>query len=166
MFTSRSAQPTPFGEHIFFFYVFSDRSTSPTTSGGSIFRCTTKDRGERRAKGVATPFNPPELMRDRKPDVLCLYLFATVRLTRLSRLRCREANTLGVRCRLFPRLCVLRCGGMVCTSATTRLPSLQNLGYSMSANDFTAVGAVRKSPAEAVLATAKRVAKRKRLLLA
>ena len=30
-------------------------------------------------------------------DVLCAYVFATVRLTRLSRLRCREANTLGVR---------------------------------------------------------------------
>ena len=33
---------------------------------------------------------------------------ATVHLTRLSRLRCREANTLGVRCRLSPCLCVLR----------------------------------------------------------
>ena len=29
--------------------------------------------------------------------MLCAYVFATVRLTRLSRLRCREANTLGVR---------------------------------------------------------------------
>ena len=73
-----------------------DQRTSGA-SGGSIFRCTTKDRGERRAKGVATPFNPPELMRDRKPDVLWLYVFAMVQLTRLSRLRCREANTLGVR---------------------------------------------------------------------
>ena len=36
-------------------------------------------------------------MRDRKPDVLWLYLLAMVQLTRLSRLRCREANTLGVR---------------------------------------------------------------------
>ena len=57
--------------------------------------------------------------------------------------------------RLFPCLCVLRCGGKVCTSATTRLPSLQNLGYSMSANDFAALGAVGKSPAEAVLAAMK-----------
>ena len=116
----------------FEFYVFTNRSTQPTPSGGSIFRCTTKDRGERRAKGVATPFNPPELMRDRKPDVLCAYLLATVRLTRLSRLR---------RCRLFPCLCVLRCGGKVCTSATNRLRSLQNVGYSLSSNDFAAVGA-------------------------
>ena len=30
-------------------------------------------------------------------DVLCANHFATVRVTRLSRLRCREANTLGVR---------------------------------------------------------------------
>ena len=148
----RAAFLTPFGGKIFLFYVFTgilfsvqppaaisflyyvftSRVLHNTTSGGSIFRCTTKDRGERRAKGVATPFNPPELMRDRKPDVLWLYLLATVRLTRLSRLR---------RCRLFPCLCVLRCGGMVCTSATTRLPSLQNLGYSTSANNFTALGA-------------------------
>ena len=31
-------------------------------SGGSIFRCTTKDRGERRAKGIAIPLNPLGLM--------------------------------------------------------------------------------------------------------
>ena len=47
------------------FYGFIGLSAFPTPSGGSIFRCTTKDRGERRAKGVATPFNPPELMQDR-----------------------------------------------------------------------------------------------------
>ena len=84
MFTKRSAQLTTSGGSILFvlrfyqplffsyalrwqffaFYVFTNLSTSPTTSGGSIFRCTTKDRGERRAKGVATPFNPPELMQD------------------------------------------------------------------------------------------------------
>ena len=91
------------------FYRFYRHSLFGTASGGSIFRCTTKDGGERRAKGVATPFNPPELMQNRKPDVLWLYVFALVQLTRLSRLRCREANTLGVRCRLFPCLCVLHC---------------------------------------------------------
>ena len=37
---------------------------SNTPSGGTIFRCTTKDIEERRAKGVATPFNPLGLMRD------------------------------------------------------------------------------------------------------
>ena len=46
---------------------------------------------------LAIPLNPLELMFWRKPDVLCAYVFATVHLTRLSRLRCREANTLGVR---------------------------------------------------------------------
>ena len=79
------------------FYVFTSRSTQFTPSGGSIFRCTTKDRGERRAKGVATPFNPPELMRDRKPDVLCAYRLAMVRLTRLSRRR-RSAYSLASAC--------------------------------------------------------------------
>ena len=77
-------------------YVFACRSARPTPFGDSIFRCTTKDRGERRAKGLR-PLESPELMLTVMPDVLCAYVFATVRLTRLSRLRCREANTLGVR---------------------------------------------------------------------
>ena len=80
-----------------FFYVFISRAARPTPSGGSIFRCTTKDRGERRAKGVATPFNPPGLMRDSKPDVLWLYLLAMVQLTRLSRRR-RSAYSLASAC--------------------------------------------------------------------
>ena len=82
---------------IFEFYVFTSRAAIPTPSGGSIFRCTTKDRGERRAKGVATPFNPPEFMRDRKPDVLWFYLLAMVQLTRLSRRR-RSAYSLASAC--------------------------------------------------------------------
>ena len=140
---------------IFEFYRFYRHSLFGTPSGGSIFRCTTKDRGERRAKGVATPFNPPELMRDSKPDVLCAYLPATVRLTRLSRLRCREANTLGVRSAYSLASACCAAQKDQSTPATTRLPSLQNLGYSVSVNDFTAVGAVGKSPAEPVLAAMK-----------
>ena len=128
------------------FYVFMDLSTKPTTSGGNIFRCTTKDIEERRAKGVATPFNPPELMQDSKPDVLCAYRLATVRLTRLSRLR-RSAYSLASAC----------CGAQKdqSTPATTQLSDSQNAGYSLSANFLTALGAVRKSPAEAVLAAMK-----------
>ena len=142
----------------FEFYVFTSRSAQFTPSGGSIFRCTTKDRGERRAKGVATPFNPPEFMQDRKPDVLCAYLLATVRLTRLSRLRCREANTLGVRSAysLASACCTTTKDRHI--SKTTRLLTTHHAGYSLSANFLTAVGAVGKSPAEAVLATAQRVA--------
>ena len=34
------------------FTVFTGHSLFDTPSGGSIFRCTTKDRGERRAKGL------------------------------------------------------------------------------------------------------------------
>ena len=36
----------------FGFYVFTNRSTSPTPSGGSIFLLVKKDRGERHAKGL------------------------------------------------------------------------------------------------------------------
>ena len=84
------------------------RSTQPTTSGGSIFLLVKKDRGERHAKGLRSRPLETALNAGHYSDVLCAYLLATVRLTRLSRLRCREANTLGVRCRLFPCLCVLR----------------------------------------------------------
>ena len=47
------------------------------------------------------------------------------------------------------------------TSATTRLQSLQNTGYSLSANVFAAVRAVQLSPVEAVLAIALAIAKRR-----
>ena len=57
--------------------------------------------------------------------------------------------------RLFPCLCVLRCGGKVCTPATTQLQSSQYAGYSVSLSFLTAVRAVGKSPAEAVLAAMK-----------
>ena len=36
-------------------FTFTDLSTKPTTSGGPIFRCTTKDRGERRASSSQAP---------------------------------------------------------------------------------------------------------------
>ena len=72
VFMGRGARPTPFGDHVFLFCVFTGRvrqlATSGgvivlffdftsrvrqlATSGGPIFRCTTKDRGERRAKGL------------------------------------------------------------------------------------------------------------------
>ena len=44
------------------FYAFTDLSANPTPFGDSIFRCTAKDRGERRAKGIAIPLNPLGLM--------------------------------------------------------------------------------------------------------
>ena len=76
--------------------VFTYRSTFPTPFGDSIFRCTAKDRGERRAKGLR-PLESPGVNSDSKPDVLCAYLLATVRLTRLSRLR-RSAYSLASAC--------------------------------------------------------------------
>ena len=42
--------------------VFTGRGCQPTASGGHIFRCTTKDMEERRAKGIAIPLNPLELI--------------------------------------------------------------------------------------------------------
>ncbi len=89
----------PSGGVVFLFCVFTGRVRQQTVSDGPIFRCTTKDREERRAKGLR-PLESPGVNGDRKPDVLCANHFATVHLTRLSRLR---------RCRLSPCLCVLRC---------------------------------------------------------
>ena len=86
------------------FYVFTGRVLFVTTSGGPIFRCTTKDRGERRAKGIAIPLNPLGVNSDSKPDVLCATLLATVRLTRLSRAWRAQAHC-------FHALCVLRPDG-------------------------------------------------------
>ena len=121
-------------------YGFTWRSFFGRPSGGPIFRCTTKDRGERRAKGLR-PLESPGVNSDSKPDVLWLYLLATVHLTRLSR-AWRAPHC-------FHALCVLRPEGeapaspeevpLGCgahndckTPATTRLSSLQNAGYSIS----------------------------------
>ena len=129
---------------ISYFLRFYRHSLFRTPSGGTIFLCLKKDRGERHASSSQAPhpsfcLSGQKLSRSATPplptkptslgfggapvggplnplgnvlghfDVLCAYVFAMVRLTRLSRLRCREANTLGVRCRLSPCLCVLHC---------------------------------------------------------
>ena len=107
-----------------------------TPSGGPIFRCTTKDRGERRAKGIAIPLNPRGNVLGHS-DVLCACRFATVHLTRLSRLR-RSAYPLASAC--------CGCGCMGRTYATTQLPTTNLAGYSLSANVFAAHGAVQSSP--------------------
>ena len=58
--------------------------------------------GRKTNQGGCGPHWIPGVMFWRKPDVLCAYHLAMVRVTRLSRLR---------RCRLSPCLCVLRCQG-------------------------------------------------------
>ena len=104
-------------------HVFTSRGARPTVSDGPIFRCTTKDRGERRAKGLR-PLESPGVNVLGHSDVLCAYVFATVHLTRLSRLRCREANTLGVRSAypLASACCTAQKNSK--TYATTRLPTI------------------------------------------
>ena len=78
---------------------FTNLSTSPTTSGGSIFRCTTKDRGERRAKGLQSrPLDSGFLYGGMRGDVLTPYEFALVHFTRFRLVRWRAG---GVR---FARL--------------------------------------------------------------
>ena len=67
-------------------------------SGGSIFLLVKKDGGERHAKGLRSrPLDSGFLYGGMMPDVLCAYVFATVRLTRLSRLR-RSAYSLASAC--------------------------------------------------------------------
>ena len=90
-------------------------------SGGPIFRCTTKDRGERRAKGLR-PLESPGVNVLGHSDVLCANRSATVRVTRLSRLRCREANTLGVRS-AYPLASA--CCGAVKLVALQQLPNFR-----------------------------------------
>ena len=82
------------------FCVFTGRARQLAPFGDPIFRCTTKDRGERRAKGLR-PLESPGVMFWRKPDVLCANRSAMVRVTRLSR-AWRAPHC-------FHALCVLRC---------------------------------------------------------
>ena len=87
-------------DKIFRWCVVMGRDARPTVSDGSIFRCTTKDRGERRAKGLRPLESPGNVLED--SDVLCAYHLATVRLTRLSRLR-RSAYPLASACCMVPQ---------------------------------------------------------------
>ena len=154
------------------FYVFTHRSTHPTTSGGTIFLCLKKDSGERRASSSQAPhpsfcLSGQKLSRSAAPplptkptslgfggapiggplnprgnvlghsDVLCAYHLATVRVTRLSRLR-RSAYPLASAC----------CGAQEDRKSygATQLSTTNQAGYSFSSNDFAAVEAVQSSP--------------------
>ena len=109
VFASCSAQPTPFGDKVFDgLRIYRPLCESDALRGPPFWIARKREKSN---QGDCGPLGSPDLMRDIKPDVLWLYVFAMVQLTRLSRRRCREANTLGVRCRLFPCLCVLRCQG-------------------------------------------------------
>ena len=70
-------------------------------------------------------------------DVLCAYHLATVRVTRLSRLR-RSAYPLASAC----------CGAQEDRKSygATQLSTTNQAGYSFSSNDFAAVEAVQSSP--------------------
>ena len=120
----------------FRFCVFTGRGARPTPFGDPIFRCTTKDRGERRAKGLR-PLESPGVNSDRKPDVLCACVFAMVRVTRLSRLR-RSAYPLASAC----------CGCPVRTKDLRNHPTSDHKSGRLfyKCYEFAAVGAVQLSP--------------------
>ena len=81
------------------FYVVTSRSAQFTPSGGSIFRCTTKDRGERRAKGLQSrPLNSGFLYGGMRGDVRT---FLRVRIGAIDAIKSAAAL------RLFPCLSVL-----------------------------------------------------------
>ena len=143
-FIGLSTHPTTSGGGIFSFYVFTNLATNPATSGGTprAFPTGTPSFVARRKiteKGVPRgcgPLNPLGLMFWRMPDVLCAYVFATVRLTRLSRLRCREANTLGVRSAypLASACCTATKDSHI--SKTTRLSTSHNVGQLRKSSKF------------------------------
>ena len=119
--TDRSAEPTPFGEPSCLFYVFTNRSTNRTTSGGSIFRCTTKDRGERRAKGLQSrPLDSGFLYGGMMPDVRTWYVFASVQFTRFRLVRWRAVSFSFLRLRQKQTLplCNALCGCKHCFRRT------------------------------------------------
>ena len=126
----------PSGGRNLFILRFYRHSLSGRPSGGPIFRCTTKDRGERRAKGLR-PLESPGVNSDRKPDVLCACVFAMVRVTRLSRLR-RSAYPLASAC----------CGCPVRTKDLRNHPTSDHKsGWLFNkCYEFAALRAVRMSP--------------------
>ena len=66
------------------------------------------------------------------------YEFAEMQLTRLSRLRRREANTLGVRSAYsLASLYCMNCGEIVCTQRITKVLQTRQLGGCRSAYDFS-----------------------------
>ena len=152
---------------------FYGHSLFGTPFGDSIFRCTAKDRGERRASSSQAPhpsfcLSGQKLSRSAAPplptkptyvglwrgpywrppldprgnvlvdsDVLCANHFATVHLTRLSRLR-RSAYPLASAC------CTAQNDRN--THRTTQLPTINQVGYSLSSNNSSALRAVQSSP--------------------
>ena len=102
VFTGILFSVRPPGAISFLYYVFTDLIYQPTSgaSGGDIFRCTTKDIEERRAKGLQSrPLDSGFLYGGRMPDVRTWYVFALVQFTRFRLVRWRAG---GVR---FARLC-------------------------------------------------------------
>ena len=97
------------GVKAFEYYVFTDLILFKTSgaSGGTLFRCTTKECGERRVKGTSVPFNPLEFMLTVMPDVLWLYEFALVHLTRLRRRKVRSTSFLPAAKTAFTPLLLL-----------------------------------------------------------
>ena len=87
-------------------------------------------------RGLRPPLDPRgNVLED--SDVLCAYHLATVRVTRLSRLR-RSAYPLASAC----------CGAQEDRKSygATQLSTTNQAGYSFSSNDFAAVEAVQSSP--------------------
>ena len=149
--------------------VFTDLSTQPTTSGGPIFRCTTKDWGERRVKGVATPFNPPRVNVDsyagralvlrvrigtidaiassQSPFTFvsafgknCVHSLAPPFPTKPTSLGFGGGPFFASALRLFPRLCVLRPDGDVSASPEEVPLGCAKCVGCVSANHSTKVG--------------------------
>ena len=141
----------------FEFYVFTSRSAQFTPSGGSIFRCTTKDRGERRAKGLRSrPLDSGFLYGGMRGDVLTPYEFALVQFTRFRLVRWRAVSFSFLRLRqkqTLPLCNALRgckhcfrrtlayctkCGEIVGTLRITKVLQTRQSGGCGSANLSTA----------------------------
>ena len=72
---------------------FTNLSTKPTTSGGPIFLCLKKDRGERQTKGLQSrPLESGFYTGVRRGDVRASYEFARVQLTRFRPVRRRAGG--------------------------------------------------------------------------
>ena len=134
-FYRHSLSGRPSGGVVFLFCVFMGILFPVGPPGAPSFVARRKI-GEKGVPRGCGPLNPRGNVLE-ESDVLCANRFATVRVTRLSRLR-RSAYPLASAC----------CAAMEDrnTFATTQLPTINQVGYSLSATVLTAVGAVSKSP--------------------
>ena len=147
VFTNLSTKPTTSGGLVFLLHVFTCRSTLPTVSDGDIFLCVKKDIEERHAKGLQSrPLESGFYTGVWRGDVRASYVFAVMQFTRFRPVRgvLRTASTDSIvllqlrRIRNIYRITVV--------VQTRKLGGCVSATHSTAAQHAERMGAVRSTP--------------------